>query len=572
MKLIEALDILKGMKRRKGEALVCSLAAGINPLHLKTFLAAELSLLFADQTIEISEGLFGDFLGNLGRLAKADAEIGIVLMEWSDLDPRLGIRNSARWTPLELADILSTARARAAQIQQGIEETCQRLPVVVCLPTLPLPPISFVPGWEAGWFELDLKAIVQSVGAQVSRCAQVRVLSPQRIDLLSPLQERFDVESEVLTGFPYRLPHASVLANCLARLTRNPIPKKGLITDLDDTVWRGIVGEAGTDGISWDLDQHSQMHAFYQRFLGAMASEGVLIGVASKNDPVRVEEALRRSDLALSPAAIFPVEASWGPKSQAVTRILRTWNVGADSVVFVDDSSLELAEVKAAHPEIECLLFPTKDNAAIYQLALRLRDLFGKSIVLEEDSIRMESIRRSQANTEVLDSSTASPSGFLEDVDAEMSFDFSRTPLDPRALQLVNKTNQFNLNGRRYTEASWHNYFLNPASWLLLASYRDKFGPLGKVAAIAGCQEGKKLIVHTWVMSCRAFSRRIEYKCLAELLDRFNPDEIEFDYLQTDRNGPIGTFLSDVLGALPMSSCTISREALETRLGSLLEA
>jgi len=572
MKLIEALKILEDMKRRKGGARTCFLATGINPLHLNTFLAAELSLLFTDQRIEIRNGLYGDFLGTLDRLAKTDADCGIVLIEWSDLNPRLGIRSAAAWTPSAFTDILSTVRARALQIQQTIEETCPRLPLVLCLPTLPLPPISFVPGWQASSFELDLRAIVQSVSAQVSQCAQVRVVSSQRIDLVSPLRERFDVESELLTGFPYRLPHASALAALLAYLTRQPAPKKGLITDLDDTLWRGILGEDGIEGISWDLDHHSQMHAFYQRLLGTLATEGVLIGVASKNEPSLVEEAFRRKDLALSPAAIFPVQVGWGPKSQSVTRILQTWNVGPDSVVFVDDSPLELAEVKASHPDVECIQFPTKDSAAVYDLALRLRDLFGKSAILEEDSIRIESIRRSHAGTAVGDAANAAPTDFLAQIEAEVSFNFSKAPLDPRALDLVNKTNQFNLNGKRYTEAAWHNYFLNPASFLLLASYRDKYGPLGKIAVLAGYREGEKLIVNTWVMSCRAFSRRIEYKCLEELFAKFDVAEIELDYLKTDRNGPLREFLSEILGAAPWPSCTISRKALESRPRTLREA
>jgi FkbH-like protein len=566
MKLIEALNILRSNKTRNRGTLRYFLAAGLNPLHLKTFLAAELSLLSTDQTIEIQAGLYGDFLGNLERLTKADVECGLALIEWSDLDPRLGIRSTARWSSSECSDILTTSEARALRIQRKIEEIGLRLPLVLCFPTMPLPAFAFVPGWQTSSFEIDLRAILQSVSTKVSRLAQVRILSAQRIDLISPLGERLDVEAEVLTGFPYRLAHASALAALLARLTRNPIAKKGLITDLDDTLWRGVLGEEGIDGISWDLDRHSQMHAFYQRFVGALAAEGVLIGVASKNEHSLVEEAFKREDLALSPEAIFPIEANWGAKSQSVTRILNTWNVAPDSVVFVDDSLLELAEVKASHPDIECIQFPTADNAAVYNLTTRLRDLFGKSTILEEDSIRMDSIRGSHARSAFHDATAMAPKTFLEQTEAEMTFNFSKTPLDPRAFDLVNKTNQFNLNGKRYSESSWHNYFLNPASWLLLASYRDKYGPLGKIAVVAGRLDVRKIVIETWVMSCRAFSRRIEYKCLEELFARFDLDEIEFDYLRTDKNTPLCEFLRGIVGASPESGCTVSREAFEAHL------
>jgi FkbH-like protein len=559
MKLAEALEILKGVKRREGESFTCFLATGMNPLHLSTFLAAELSLVFTEQTIDIQHGLYGDFLGNLSRLARADAEIGIVLMEWSDLDARLGIRSAAAWSPSAYADVLSTVRARALQVQHTVEQACQRMPVVLCMPTLPLLPISFTPGWQASSFEIELKAIIQSLVLQVSQCAQLRILSPQRMDLVSPLGERLDVESVLRTGFPYKLPHASALANLLAYLTLMPAPKKGLITDLDDTLWRGILGEVGIDGVSWDLDHHSHMHSFYQRMLGALAAEGVLLGVASKNDRSLVESAFGRTDFALSPTVFFPLEVSWRPKSEAVARILKTWNVGPDSVVFVDDSPLELAEVKASHPQMECRQFPTNNSAEIYDLASRLRDLFGKNAILEEDSIRAQSIRWSNAVASAYETAPATPTSFLEQVEAEIGFNFDKTPLDPRALDLVNKTNQFNLNGKRHTEASWHKYLLSPASFLLLVSYSDKYGPLGKIAVIAGRQEKKKLRVDTWVMSCRAFSRRIEYRCLEELFARFDVDEIEVDYVRTDRNSPICEFLTEILSAAPSSPCVVSR-------------
>lgn len=563
MKLVEALDTVKGVKHRSGEAFTCFLAAGLNPLHLKTFLAAELSLLFTDQRIEIQHGLYGDFLGNLGRLAEADADSGIVLMEWADLDARLGIRSLATWSPSTCADILDTVRTRASQIQRMIDKTCPRIPLVVCFPTLPLPPLSFVPGWQASPLEIELNIILQSVRSQISQCAQVWVLSPQRLDIVSPLRERFDVESELLTGFPYRLGHASALANLLAHLTRKPTPKKGLITDLDDTLWRGLLGEDDVEGISWDLDHHSQMHAFYQRMLGALAAEGVLLGVASKNERCLVESALGREDLALSPTVFFPVEVSWGAKSEAVARILKTWNVGPDSVVFVDDSPLEIAEVKASHPEMECIQFPTKNTAAIYDLALRLRDLFGKSAIREEDRIRVQSIRASHDSANVYEAAKGTPTSFLEQLEGEMNFNFNKALLDPRALELVNKTNQFNLNGKRYTDVSWQNYFGNPAAFLLVASYTDKFGPLGKIAVVAGRQSGRKLDIDTWVMSCRAFSRRIEYMCLEELFATFGVDEIELGYVKTERNSPLREFLGEVLGEAPQPGCRISRQQLE---------
>jgi FkbH-like protein len=570
MRLVEALNILKGMSQRQGRTLTCSLASGFTPLHLKTFLSAELCRLFPQDKVEIAEGVYGDLPGNLQRLSQSACEFGLIFIEWADLDPRLGIRNTARWSNSELSDILATAQKRASLLQRLIEQQSGAGLMAVSLPTLPILPLSFTPLWQAGSFELDLLNIAHSLGSGICRLPHVRVLNSQSLDQESPLQDRHDIESELRTGFPYRLSHASILAASVARLLQQRTPKKGLITDLDNTLWRGIVGDDGVDGISWDLEHHSQIHALYQRCLGSLAAAGVLIGVASKNDAALVETAFQRDDLAISPLSIFPVEAHWQPKSESVARILATWNIGPDSVVFVDDNPLELAEVKAAHPEVECLLFPTTDGEAIYRLIQQLKNLFGRPFVLEEDTIRIESLRRAHAPIDLAE--MVANTDFFDQLEGEVTFAFGKAHSDPRALELINKTNQFNLNGRRFTDHEWNRHLSEPHGFSLIASYRDKFGPLGKVAVITGSMSGAKLLVDTWVMSCRAFSRRIEYKCLAELLARFRPGTVEFDFLETDRNGPLRSFLREVLGVAPSPHCIASAELLEARVNDVLKS
>ncbi|HVN94224.1 MAG TPA: HAD-IIIC family phosphatase [Terracidiphilus sp.] len=568
MKLLEALDIVKGMNGREGRALPAYLATGFTSLHLKTFLTAELSKLLPDRTIEVSEGLFGDLLGNLRRFSKSEFEFGAVFLEWCDLDSRLGIRSAARWNSSDLDDILATTQRRAQELQQQLNENSLKSPIALSLPTLPLVPFSYTPGWQASSFDLELHGIVRSMTSAVSHNTRIRVLNSQRIDIESPLKERFDVEGETLTGFPYRLPHASSLAFSVARLLQAPLPKKGLITDLDETLWKGTLGEDGVDGIRWDLEHKSQMHAFYQRFLGSLASAGVMVGVASKNDPALVNEAMNREDLAISQSSFYPIEAHWEPKSHSVTRIMEAWNVSDDSIVFVDDSPFELAEVKAAHPDVHCLQFPTGDPVGVYNLVQKLRDIFGKGTIFPEDAVRVESIRRRNLHRSMR--SMSAPQDFIEDGDAELTCNFEKFPPDLRALELVNKTNQFNLNGRRYTESSWLKLVGESSAFLMIASYRDKFGPLGKIAVLGGSLQSGKLNISVWAMSCRAFSRRIEYKCLYELVKHFGAKQIAFDFQTTQRNGPIRDFLCGILGTAPSTECTVTREILQQRLESFL--
>ena len=287
------------------------------------------------------------------------------------------------------------------------------------------------------------------------------------------------MKSEVVSGFPYSLSHASVLAGHLAALVANPTPRKGLITDLDDTLWGGILGEVGVDGVSWSLDQHTQMHALYQQFLASLASAGTLIAVASKNDPALVEKAFARKDLLISKDSIFPFEVHWNPKSDSVRRILQDWNISPDAVIFIDDSPMEVAEVKAAFPQMECLVFPKENFRAIWDLLRRLRNDFGKASLSEEDTLRLQSLRNSKVVRQSLASAPNSDE-FLKSLSAHILFTSLKHRDDPRALELVNKTNQFNLNGKRLTEGEWSKYLADPSSVALLISYSDKFGPFGQ--------------------------------------------------------------------------------------------
>jgi len=560
MKLAEALKILQNASSRETETFTVYLACGILPLHLTTFLAAHLSKRLPERAIEIRTGLYGDLPGNLVQLQMSSAHAGAVVIEWSDLDPRLGLRRLGGWGPSILPDILVGVQLALNQLLQLLGSCSQSVPLALCLPNLPLPPISHQPREQSGLDTLLLEKSLYDFAATAAQIPHVKVVNRQRLDTTSPIFERLDVKSDLSTGFPYRTAHASKLAELLSDLIAPRTPKKGLITDLDDTLWRGLLGEDGVDGISWDLDRHSHIHALYQQLLRALSESGVMLGISSKNDPELVTEALNRQDLLLPKDRFFPIEVNWNSKSQSVDRILKLWNISADAVVFVDDSPLELAEVKAIYPGIECLRFPIDDEQGAYDLLEKLRDLFGKQHIMAEDVIRVASLRSGVEFHQHAKSDSAQPlEAFLGQLEAELTL--SPVPAgDARALELVNKTNQFNLNGRRLNDAEFQ-YALNRRGAVsLLVSYTDKYGPLGKIAVLLGEVSANVLKIDTWVMSCRAFSRRIEDRCLQYLFESLDISEIELDLQPTTRNGPIRDFLAKFVNAELTSSLRIQRE------------
>jgi len=152
MKLVEALGILNGDVPEQSTGLSVFLASGFTPLHLKTFLAAHLRLLLPDRQITVNEGRFGDLAGNLQRLRDARPDAGIIVIEWSDLDPRLGCRQLGGWAPANLPGIVDEAAGRLDSLAACIEAMDQGTPLVVALPGLPLPPLSYSATWDAAGF------------------------------------------------------------------------------------------------------------------------------------------------------------------------------------------------------------------------------------------------------------------------------------------------------------------------------------------------------------------------------------------------------------------------------------
>jgi FkbH-like protein len=494
----------------------------------------------------------------------------VVVVEWPDVDPRLGLRRLGGWRTSDLDEVVADAERQLVRLASEVSETAERTRVVCSLPTLPIPPVFAQGTYEAGAHELELRALVASLARELARHPSIRVAGAQRLAAESPPSTRHDPKSELATGFPYTREHASALARILARLVAAPPAKKGLITDLDDTLWNGIVGEIGTENVSWEEASGGHAHALYQQFLASLASAGVLIGAASKNDSAVVEDVFARDDILLDKEAVFPFEVHWNAKSESVGRILDAWNVAADSVVFVDDSPMEVAQVQSVFPEIEGFVFPGSDYRALGEFFVRLRDLFGKHATTDEDALRTMSIRSSVGFRTSAAAVTHSMEDFLREARGEITFSCGRER-DARAFELINKTNQFNLNGKRLGENAFASALLLPGAFLLSAGYKDKYGPLGSIAAVLGQVASGVVTVHSWVMSCRAFSRRIEHHCLSFLFENFEATQLVLAYAPTERNRPLQEFLASIVGDdLSAGEVVVSREAFEQRSPALV--
>ena len=569
MNITEALKITQNVPR-DARPFAVTLACGFTPLHLQTFLTAHLQQALPDRKVSITSGLYNNLAGTLEAISDASIPDALVVaLEWCDLDARLDYRSAGSWSTAAASDLVSCARTMLTRLAAALGGIPAGPRIALSLPTLPLPPLFHTPGWQASAHQLHLESDLLHFAADIAqgRDERIAIVNAQRLAETSPADTRLDLKSDLYSGLPYTMQHADRLAAQLAQALLPPLPKKGIISDLDDTLWNGIVGEIGPDAVTWDLASHTQLHGLYQKLLGSLADSGTLIGVASKNDPTVVHQAFERPDLLLRSDQVFPIEVHWNAKSGSVTRILDAWNIGADSVIFVDDSPMELAEVAAAHPGIECVLFPKNDYAAGLAMLRHLRDRCGKERVSQDDGLRLESIRQGAAFREQ-STGGATPESFLQQINAVTTFDFAAGN-EPRVFELVNKTNQFNLNGRRYTEADWHRLLAAPSAVLVAIRYEDKFGPLGTIAVLAGRIDGDCLNVDAWVMSCRAFARRIEHGTLKMLFDGTGVSEMRFDFAPTAKNGPTREFFTSLLGDEPQSEFRLTRSQFEEKCPAL---
>jgi FkbH-like protein len=563
MTLTEALRLLNSHKDSALPVYRVCLACGFTPLHCQTLLAAELQRALPQHKVEVSPGLFGDLAGTVERAASQHPAALAVLLEWPDLDPRLGYRSLGGWTPRDWENLESSVPAALSRLRQAFTQVPAGVSTAVCLPALPPAPVFSVAGWQSSPVQLRLDAELAAFAAWLAARPDCRLVNAAWLAENSPPAGRFDAAKELQAGFPYTMAHAAAAAVALARLLAPPAPLKGLITDLDDTLWRGIVGDDGPENVAWDLAGHGQIHGLYQKLLRSFAEQGVLVGVASKNEPSVVRSAFARPDILLPEETIFPFEVHWHEKSGSVARILEQWNIAADAVAFVDDNPREVEEVQAAHPGLQTYLFP-RDPAAALGLLAELRNRFGREQITEEDRLRRVSLQSQSAQREA---SIGVPlDTLLEQSEAELTFELhgAASP-DARVLELVNKTNQFNLNGRRHTLAEWQERLRQPGAFVLVASYQDKFGPLGKIAVLQGRLREAELWLETWVMSCRAFSRRIEHASVNALFERFPAATVLVcDYQATPRNGPLTGHLAELSGsAAPAAPCRIERSQFE---------
>lgn len=306
-----------------------------------------------------------------------------------------------------------------------------------------------------------------------------------------------------------------------ARLGRSA---KALVLDLDDTLWGGTVGEEGLAGlIVGQGSAAGESFLALQAHARDLARRGIVLAVCSKNDPEVARRPFREHpDMLLRLSDFGAFAANWDDKATNLRRIAAELRLGLDSLVFVDDNPFERALVREHLPMVAVPEVP--DEPALVARCLADAGYFEAVALTAEDRGRAQAYARDRARRDEAGGGTTDLAGTLAGTLAGLGMRLAWRSFDavglPRIVQLVNKTNQFNLTTRRLREAEAAALIDDPAVLTLQLRLADRLAEHGMIAVAIGRLVGRDLVIETWLMSCRVLGRRVEEGILAILAEQ----------------------------------------------------
>ncbi len=349
--------------------------------------------------------------------------------------------------------------------------------------------------------------------------------------------------------------------------------RKCLVLDLDNTLWGGAIGDDGLSGIV--LGQGSPEGEAYlavQQAALALRSRGVILAVSSKNDEANARLPFQQHpDMLLKEEHIAVFQANWVDKSTNLEAIAKTLNIGLDALVLLDDNPAERGQVRTALPAVA--VPELDDDPSTFAWTLLSAGYFEAVSFLAEDKRRADEYAAESRRVSVLQKAHN-----FGDYLSELQMVISFAPFDSlgrsRIAQLINKSNQFNLTTRRYTEAEVAELEADRATLTLQVRLRDRFGDAGMIAVLIARQSEHRgesaLDIDTWLMSCRVLGRKVEEAMLRELILAARTASVRWivgRYIPTAKNGMV----KEHYAKLGFDTCPIGTDAAAGETAWLLD-
>jgi FkbH-like protein len=501
------------------------------------------------------EGLWvSSHVGKFGQYVQEVLDEGSTLVRWQP-DVVLLALSLRLLRPDRMAafPFLSAAERRelreevAAHLESWATAALERLPATLLITNFASPtrPLAGVADSKAEYgeteFYLDLNL---DLLRRFKGNPRVRLFDVDRLAARFGKEHVVDRKMYYLAKMEWSPAFLPTVAGELVREVRaiRGMTRKCLVLDLDNTLWGGVVGEEGAAGVKIGPgDPESEAFLDFQHRLKALQAQGVLLAVCSKNNLADAVEVFdTRPELPLKLADFAAREICWDPKHEGLRKIAAALNIGTDSLVFLDDNPAEVSLVAQMLPEVKAVALPP-DPAEYVGVLERLND-FERLTVLEEDRRKTDQYRQHRERQE-LQAAAGGLDTYLASLRTELEIRRPRRDDLERVHQLFNKTNQFNVTTHRYSPAEVQRYAASPVCELWMARARDRFGDLGTIAVLLLKQDGRSLLVDSFLMSCRAMGRGIETALLnhvkTRLLEHRSLLDLRARYIPTAKNKPV---------------------------------
>lgn len=311
--------------------------------------------------------------------------------------------------------------------------------------------------------------------------------------------------------------------------------KKCLVLDLDNTLWGGVVGEDGLQGIKIAQDGIGEVYRNFQIEIKKIKEKGILLALCSKNNLNDAKEVFDiHRDMVLKWDDFIIHKVNWELKSENIKDIAKELNIGEDSLVFIDDNPTEREIVSK---ETNCIVtdFPEREEELLSLIAMVDLKYFSKMAITNEDKTKYEQYKQ---NLERLneEKSFVNIDDFIRNLNITLTIYKDSVEQITRIAQLTQKTNQFNLTTKRYTEEDIKLFMNNDNFSVFSADVKDKYGNYGIVLVAILEYSNKKVNIDTFLMSCRVIGKKIENVFLYNILKEFNSESFEGKYIRTAKN------------------------------------
>jgi len=318
--------------------------------------------------------------------------------------------------------------------------------------------------------------------------------------------------------------------------------KKGFVLDLDNTLWGGIIGDDGVDNIEIGPEEAvGQAYLEFQRYLKEHKQLGLILNIDSKNEEENALAGLKHPDGVLGPDDMIVIKANWEPKDRNFVQIANELSLLPESLVFVDDNPAERHIVAEQLPGVSA---PDIGSVQDYIKVLD-RSGFFETTVISADDAKRNQMYKENAERAQLEAKFDNYSDYLLSLNMKATIMPFEPVLMARISQLSNKSNQFNLTTRRYTQDEIELIAANPDYIDLYGRLEDRFGDNGVVSVVIGHQMGNRVDIDLWIMSCRVLKRDMEYAMMDEFISickKRNIDTVVGHYYPTAKNGMVKDF------------------------------